>query len=570
MAKGAYVGVDNIARKNKKGYIGIAEATNLVSDGSFENVAGNWNCWLNEPADTSQAKYGTQSLKLGGDALAATVAGVVPIYGHKYYGREYIKTDGQLDAADCRFELCGAVNGAEKAYVFGWNRGNYPDWTIISNVVTIDHDTTDTFGIRTFTVSGTTTAWVDGVIVIDLTATFGAGKEPSKEWCDANIPFFNGVHAVPNPFSSGKARKIKKAYIGIGGVARPCWSGGELTYYGKITNLMAPREDLAATTVGNYAIFGSGYSCTNDASTNYWDAYSSSLSRILLESLYDYAVSNYAAATVGNYALFTGGYYYQSNSETNKAGGYDSSLTIVTAPNLEKRQNHGAATVGNYALFCGGGYQASYSYATQKNGAAYNASLTSSSVSISTAKENMGATSVGNHAIFAGGYTSNTSSTATAAVDAIDTSLTSSRLEDLSQKRGNLAATSVGDYAIIAGGSYQDELFFNPTALVEVYDSSLVRTVISPLSVARMYLEATTVGKYALFAGGIAGTTGLRLDVVDVYDTSLTKTIMTPLCKGRRWLAATSVGDYALFGGGEYISNGDTYSAWEVDAYTIA
>lgn len=176
--------------------------TNLVPDGSFEDAANNWNCWLAEPTDTSQAKDGTHSLKLGGDALAATKTAVVPINGHKYYGREYIKTAGQLDAADCRFEMCGAVNGAEKAFVFGWNRGNYPNWTIISDVIAVDGSYTDGFGIRTFTVGGTVSAWVDSIVVIDLTETCGVGNEPSKEWCDANIPFFSGSYTLDIPLSS--------------------------------------------------------------------------------------------------------------------------------------------------------------------------------------------------------------------------------------------------------------------------------------------------------------------------------------------------------------------------------
>ena len=56
------------------------------------------------------------------------------------------------------------------------------------------------------------------------------------------------------------ARKIKKAYIGIGGVARPCWSSGELAYYGTITSLSQARRQTVAATVGNYALFGGGYS----------------------------------------------------------------------------------------------------------------------------------------------------------------------------------------------------------------------------------------------------------------------------------------------------------------------
>ncbi|GHV34979.1 hypothetical protein FACS18949_12040 [Clostridia bacterium] len=29
--------------------------------------------------------------------------------------------------------------------------------------------------------------WIDGLTIIDLTAAFGAGREPDKTWCDANI-----------------------------------------------------------------------------------------------------------------------------------------------------------------------------------------------------------------------------------------------------------------------------------------------------------------------------------------------------------------------------------------------
>ena len=47
----------------------------------------------------------------------------------------------------------------------------------------------------------------------------------------------------------GVARKIKKAYIGIGGVARPCWPSGELAYYGTITGLSDNKLYHAATTV---------------------------------------------------------------------------------------------------------------------------------------------------------------------------------------------------------------------------------------------------------------------------------------------------------------------------------
>lgn len=69
------------------------------------------------------------------------------------------------------------------------------------------------------------------------------------------------------------AHKIKKAYIGIGNVARPFWSGGTLTYYGKATAMAANRFQYAATTIGNYALFG------EDPNIAQVEVYNSSLTR---------------------------------------------------------------------------------------------------------------------------------------------------------------------------------------------------------------------------------------------------------------------------------------------------
>ena len=101
-----------------------------------------------------------------------------------------------------------------------------------------------------------------------------------------------------------KARKVKKAYIGIGGVARPFMSGGELAYYGTITALSQARDNLAGTSVGNYALFAGGSSKASYQSTV--DAYNSSLVRSTPTALSE--ARHYLAATsVGNYALFGGG-----------------------------------------------------------------------------------------------------------------------------------------------------------------------------------------------------------------------------------------------------------------------
>ena len=58
---------------------------------------------------------------------------------------------------------------------------------------------------------------------------------------------------------AGKARKVKKAYVGVGGKARLFYSADQkLGYYGTVTALSQARDWLAATSVGNYGLFGGG------------------------------------------------------------------------------------------------------------------------------------------------------------------------------------------------------------------------------------------------------------------------------------------------------------------------
>ena len=153
---------------------------------------------------------------------------------------------------------------------------------------------------------------------------------------------------------NGVARKIKKAYIGVGGVARPCWGGGVLAYYGTTTALNTGRYYLAATTVGNYALFGGGYT-NSSTKSSVVDTYNASLTHSTAIAL-NAGRYDLAATTVGNYALFGGG---QDSSKSAIVDTYNKSLTHSTATNLNTaRYDLAATTVGNYALF-GGGYNSS-------------------------------------------------------------------------------------------------------------------------------------------------------------------------------------------------------------------
>ena len=101
------------------------------------------------------------------------------------------------------------------------------------------------------------------------------------------------------------ARKVKKGYVGIGGVARPFFRAeSPLVYYGTITPLSVARSSLAATSIGNYALFGGGMS-PSDRDTV--DAYNDSLVKSI-PTVLSVARYNLAATSVGNHALFGGGY----------------------------------------------------------------------------------------------------------------------------------------------------------------------------------------------------------------------------------------------------------------------
>ena len=175
---------------------GVVSMTNLVEDGSFETT-GTWTTWSTDALVTEQSLFGSKSLKLTGDQLA-NVSVETPIAGHKYYGREYIKTDGEVTIGDGRFEVHGG-DGVGLNWVYGWNRGNYPNWTMQSAVHEIEVVNASSYVLRTFKVGGTGTAYIDGILLVDLTESFGAGFEPDKEWCDTYIPFFEGTQRVELP-----------------------------------------------------------------------------------------------------------------------------------------------------------------------------------------------------------------------------------------------------------------------------------------------------------------------------------------------------------------------------------
>lgn len=153
---------------------------NIIKDGSFETT----NTWGGLTRDTTQHLYGSASSKLPTTGTQVnSQSAPLPIVNHIYYGRHSIKTEGNATPADCRFEWF-AGDGAGLNFVFGWNSGNHPSWYTESTRLKITVVNGTSYVIRNFVVNAQAVVYCDGLMIVDLTAFFGAGNEPSKEWCD--------------------------------------------------------------------------------------------------------------------------------------------------------------------------------------------------------------------------------------------------------------------------------------------------------------------------------------------------------------------------------------------------
>ena len=337
------------------------------------------------------------------------------------------------------------------------------------------------------------------------------------------------------------ARKVNKGYIGVGGIARLFYSyQKELSYYGTAENLTAEVGSLAATSVGDYALFAGGSPGTgarDDVNT-----YSSTLVKGTTTNLSE-ARYGLAATRVKAYALFAGGYL---SAYKTTVDAYNNILTKVSVSYLTSKRAYLAATnVGDYALFAGG-----HSGSASRTVDTYTSSLAKGTATLlSDQTRDLAGTSVGDYALFAGGYDG---SNCLDIVNTYTSSLAKGTATKLSVARRYLVGTSVGDYALFAGG-YDGSNYLDA---VDVYSSSLVKGTATDISISRYGIAAAVVDGYALIGGG---TNGVAMATVDVYDANLTKSVAKKLSIARANLAATNVGDYALFGGGDGSAVVDVY-----------
>ncbi len=170
--------------------------TNIVKNPGFE-TDDNWTL-SNASYVTTESYSGNRALKFESGALTAMSEQATtykPIYGHKYYGRLMFKSSSNFTSNDDRYELI-YKDGVGSVLVLVHKNTKNSEWHSISNIVSLANDNyvNQTWRFRNFIVNGSSVSYADDLLLIDLTSAFGAGKEPSKEWCDENIPFFENQY----------------------------------------------------------------------------------------------------------------------------------------------------------------------------------------------------------------------------------------------------------------------------------------------------------------------------------------------------------------------------------------
>ncbi len=174
----------------------IYRLSNLVLNGSFENGGTNWNLSANVAASSVQKKFGSYAIRnYQGAAWSAAYSGsyITAYANHKYYVSAWSYTVNKGNGT-CRNYYDIYYSSADH-WVNFQNQANLSLWERGSALFTVPSVSTPTLALAladTDSSNATQDCYADGGILIDLTATFGSGNEPTQTWCDANLDYFDG------------------------------------------------------------------------------------------------------------------------------------------------------------------------------------------------------------------------------------------------------------------------------------------------------------------------------------------------------------------------------------------
>lgn len=374
MAKKAYIGVNNIARKVRKSYIGVGGVARRIK----------------------KAYIG-----IGGVARPCFGSGEI-----EYYGRITGLSVG-------RHKLAGASNDNYAMFAGGVGGGTYSDLVDIYNKSLVH--TTAALSEARYALAGATLK--DGGS--KKYAAFAGGTLSSGAVSNKVEFFDNSATKIVSNIGLSSARTyLAGTYMGTdawGGVAFAGGSTNSSSNAYAVKNidifdksltsrssmsLPTARTQLAAASAGDYALFAGGFSVTYSDEVYFSKRTGESSTNTTTQSL---SVGRYrlTGGSIGDYALFAGGYEYQ-NGQSKVVDAYSKFLTKTTAPELSvAREDPAVATIDGYIVFSGG---------TPLSDAVdiYDQSLTHIvGFNLEVARYGLAGASVGGYALSAGGTSNN-------------------------------------------------------------------------------------------------------------------------------------------------------------------
>lgn len=194
----------------------MPKVPNLIKNGSFEKDLKGWRLeGLTATFPSSQPKFGTKNIAI--NVKAASTEGYILqtlsyVSNHKYYACGYAFSNIPF-TMDVFFPLIPPYSATLGMPIAGGNV-----WRFFSGIIpAISTVPSQKAEVRFDFNNGSVNldAWADGLMLIDLTESFGAGKEPSKEtmdsivqgaggWWDSVIPTIaNDYSAYPTGVANG-------------------------------------------------------------------------------------------------------------------------------------------------------------------------------------------------------------------------------------------------------------------------------------------------------------------------------------------------------------------------------
>ena len=164
------------------------QARNLIADGCYANASGAFKFVGAASIVTDQGYKTYRSFYFPARSSQIEQDLPTPIAGHKCYGACRWKTAGSsFSVGDARFEWWCNDTASGKLVFADKTMSTNGRWVLLSSIQSLSSVASGSWKFRNFVINPSTESWCTRMMIIDLTDTFGAGNEPTKEWCDANI-----------------------------------------------------------------------------------------------------------------------------------------------------------------------------------------------------------------------------------------------------------------------------------------------------------------------------------------------------------------------------------------------